>query len=157
MLRRTTTTYGCADGRYVAVGAIENRFYAELSPVWVCCRSELPDRAGPSELAGAAGQLFAGAFAAPHQGRVDGGVRRHRCLRHAGADLRGGRPIDPQLAARRHPAPADGGHLESAPAPRFSRSGRTCTACNDAHAALDDGRSREWARAGLMPGDAVAA
>ena len=38
-------TYGCGDGRYVAVGAIENRFYAELVDGLDLDIEELPDRA----------------------------------------------------------------------------------------------------------------
>ena len=37
-------TYTCADGRFVAVGAIENRFYAELVAGLGLDITELPDR-----------------------------------------------------------------------------------------------------------------
>ncbi|MET0864910.1 MAG: CaiB/BaiF CoA-transferase family protein [Nakamurella sp.] len=41
-------TYTCADGRFVAVGAIENRFYAELLTGLGLIDDELPDRADRS-------------------------------------------------------------------------------------------------------------
>ena len=60
-----------------------------LSPVSGWTPEELPDRRDRAQLASAAGHLR-GRVRAPDPGRVGGGVRRHRRLRDAGADLRRG-------------------------------------------------------------------
>ena len=57
------TTYACADGRYVAVGAIENRFYAELLAGLGLQAAELPDRR-TAPTGRHCGTTFAAAFAA---------------------------------------------------------------------------------------------
>ncbi|MDB1089555.1 CaiB/BaiF CoA-transferase family protein [Streptomyces sp. ACA25] len=54
--------YACADGRFVAVGALEDRFYEELLDGLGLCAHELPDRDLPADWP-ALRQLFAGCFA----------------------------------------------------------------------------------------------
>ena len=64
---------------------------------------------------------FTEAFAAQDRDHWAEGVRRHRRVRHAGADLRRGRDRTAHHRAR-HLLPRRGDNLEPAPAPRFSRS-----------------------------------
>jgi alpha-methylacyl-CoA racemase len=113
-------TYECADGRYVAVGAIENRFYAELVDGLDLDIAELQDRADRAAWPRLR-ELFAATFAqrtrdewtAVFRG-TDACVTPVLTFDEAAAD--------PQLAARRT-LNRDHGNLESSPAPRFSRSG----------------------------------
>ena len=112
-------TYTCADGRFVAVGAIENRFYAALVGGLGIGTEELPDRhdrASWPQLRALFSRTFMGRtrdeWAAIFQG-TDACVTPVLTFEEAAAH--------PQLAARgtlhrRH------GLLESAAAPRFSRS-----------------------------------
>ena len=112
-------TYTCADGRFIAVGAIENRFYSAFVAGLGLIEGELPDRrdrAGWPELRA----IFTAAF-------------RRRTRDEWTAVFRGTdacvTPVltfeeadgHPQMAARANLRRRDG-HLESAPAPRFSRS-----------------------------------
>jgi len=114
-------TYTCADGRFVAVGAIENRFYAELVDGLDLDIAELPDRADRRSWPRLR-ELFAATFAqrtrddwtAVFRG-TDACVTPVLTFDEAAAD--------PQLAARRT-LNRDHGNLESSPAPRFSRSGQ---------------------------------
>jgi len=113
-------TYECADGRYIAVGAIENRFYAELVDGLDLDIEELPDRADRRSWPRLR-ELFAATIA---QRTRDQWAQTFRgtdacvtpVLTFEEAD------VDPQLAAR-STLNRDNGNLESAPAPRFSRSG----------------------------------
>lgn len=112
-------TYACADGRYVAVGAIESRFYAQLLTGLELCAENLPaqhDRNGWPELRA----TFAAAF-----------LKRTRdewAALFAGTDA----CVTPVLtfaeaathshAARRGAFVEVDGVVQPAPAPRFSRS-----------------------------------
>ena len=93
-------TYTCADGRHVAVGPLEPRFYAQLLDGLGLDPATLPaqdDVAGWPVLRA----RFTAAFATAHPRRVGGRLRRHRGLRDAGAGARRG---------RRPPAPEGAGH-----------------------------------------------
>ncbi len=136
-------TYECADGRFVAVGAIENRFYAELVDGLDLDIEELPDR-GDRRNWPRLRELFAATFAqrtrdewaATFRG-TDACVTPVLAFEEADGD--------PQLAAR-GTLNRDHGHLEAAPAPRFSRSGHApgATAVEvDLTAALDGWPARE--------------
>ena len=118
-------TYQTADGRYVAVGALEPKFYAallaglglagtvEAGPDGAASDEAGPGGTGPGgirsrparavrpdRLAGAAGAVRRG-IPRPYPGRVGRGVRRHRRLRRAGARAcRGTRP--PAQCRARH-------------------------------------------------------
>ncbi len=112
-------TYTCSDGRFVAVGAIENRFYAALVAGLGLNPGELPDRQDRArwpELRG----LFADAFAARSRDEWTAVFRgTDACvtpvLTFDEADRH------PQMAARGNLRRRDG-FLESTAAPRFSRS-----------------------------------
>ena len=96
-------TYECADGRYVAVGAIENRFYAELVDGLDLDIAELPDRADRRSWPRLR-ELFAATFAQRTRDQWTAVVQRHRRLRDARADLRrGGRR--PAVGRPPHPEP----------------------------------------------------
>ncbi len=102
-------TYTCADGRYVAVGALEPQFYAALLAGLGLDPAQLPRPVGPRRLARAAGPVRRG-VRHPHPRRVGRGVRRHRRLRHPGAHLRrgagasaAGRASDDRQPGRGHP------------------------------------------------------
>jgi alpha-methylacyl-CoA racemase len=136
-------TYECSDGRYVAVGAIENRFYAELVDGLDLDIEELPDRADRRNWP-RLGELFAATFAqrarddwAATFSGTDACVTPVLAFDEADAD--------PQLAAR-GTFNRDHGHLEASPAPRFSRSGHApgATAVDvDIAAALESWPARE--------------
>ena len=83
-------TYTCADGRHVAVGALEPQFYAQLLDGLGLDPAALPDRddraAWPTLRA-----RITEAFSAHTRDHWVDGVRRHRCLRDAGAGARRGR------------------------------------------------------------------
>ena len=85
-------TYACADGRFMAVGAIEPQFYAEL------LRRARAGRRGSSAAARSRrlpgpGQAVRGGLRHQDQGRMGRGLRRPRRLHHAGALLaRGAAP-----------------------------------------------------------------
>jgi alpha-methylacyl-CoA racemase len=111
-------TYETQDGRYVAIGAIEPKFYAELLERLGLAGEKLPaqhDRAGWPELR----QRFAAAFRSR--------TRDEWCAAFEGSDA----CFAPVLAfseARRHPHAAArrdyvevGGVPQPAPAPRFQR------------------------------------
>ncbi|CLS93434.1 fatty acid-CoA racemase [Mycobacterium tuberculosis] len=80
-------TYECADGRYVAVGAIEPQFYAAMLAGLGLDAAELPpqnDRARWPELRA----LLTEAFASHDRDHWGRGVRQFRCLCDAGAGVR---------------------------------------------------------------------
>ena len=114
-------TYECADGRYIAVGAIEPQFYAELLAGLGLDAAELPDQNDMPAGRNCA-RRFTEAFAA-HD-------RDHWAKVFAGTDA----CVTPVLSfaevldrAARHRARHVlrlGDDLQPAPAPRFSRSGR---------------------------------
>ena len=112
-------TYACADGRYVAVGALEPQFYAALLRGLGLDDAGLPgqlDRSGWPVLR----QRFTEAFLAKTRDEwaelfagTDACVTPVLSLAEAASH--------PQLAARGTLAPI-GGLMQAAPAPRFSRS-----------------------------------
>ncbi len=112
-------TYTCADGRFVAVGAIESRFYAELVAGLGLNVGQLPDRQDRAcwpELR----RLFADTFRRKSRDEWTAVFRgTDACvtpvLSFEEADGH------PQMAARGN-LYRTAGHLESAAAPRFSRS-----------------------------------
>lgn len=112
-------TYVCADGRYIAVGALEPQFYAQLLAGLGLDPDQLPsqlDRDGWPELR----ERFAAAFAARSRAEwteifagTDACVTPVLTFAEAA--------VDPQLTAR-GTLTTIGGVLQAAPAPRFSRS-----------------------------------
>ncbi|GGJ62721.1 CaiB/BaiF CoA transferase family protein [Streptomyces brasiliensis] len=111
-------TYTCADGRWVAVGALEPQFWAVLTERLGLDAAVLPDRfdtGKAEELRAVLAEVFArrtrDEWAAEFLG-TDGCVTPVLSLEEA-AD-------DPQLAARGTLRRRDG-RIEAAPAPRFSR------------------------------------
>ena len=131
-------TYTCADGRHVAVGPLEPRFYAQLLDGLGLDPATLPaqdDVAGWPVLRA----RFTEAFARAHPGRVGGGLRRHGGLRDAGARAgRGRRPPAPQGAgddrgARtgcRRPRPPRGSPAPPRRCPGRRRNRRTSRRCS---------------------------
>ena len=124
-------TYTCADGRFVAVGAIENRFYAALVAGLGLNLGELPDRqdrASWPELR----ELFADALGAKSRDEWTSVFRgTDACVTPVLTFEEADRY--PQMAARGN-LHRVGSHLESAAAPRFSRSS---AAADDSAAAAD--------------------
>ena len=111
-------TYTCADGRHVAVGALEPQFYAELLAGLGPRRRAAAGAVRPGRLAAAARAVRRG-LRHPDQGRVGGGVRRHRRLRRPGAlAARGPRSTRIWPRARRSSSRR---RSAAGPAPRFSR------------------------------------
>ena len=98
--------YECADGEWVAVGAIEPQFFAAL-----IAGLDLPDASlaapeRPRRLARAAAAI-AGDPGPPHPARVGRALRRHRCVRRPGpAPAR--EPTHPQIAGRSTVVEVDG-------------------------------------------------
>ena len=122
-------TYACADGRWLSVGPIEP---AILRPA---LREAGPGRQGfprpydAGRLAGAEGEARRH-LPDPHPGRLGGAVRRHRCLRRAGAGHGGSAGASAQCRAR---------HLRGA--------GRRGAAQPGAALQRDPGRARQPASA----------
>jgi len=112
-------TYTCADGRFVAVGAIENRFFAAFVEGLGLAVAELPDRADRANWP-ALRNIFEQVFRSRNRDEwteifngTDACVTPVLTFAEA-AD-------HPQLQSRGSLHERDGG-LEAAPAPRFSRS-----------------------------------
>ena len=108
--------YETADGKWMAVGALEPRFYAAL--LAGLGLTEAPNRGRPGELAGVA-RAVRRPVRRTEQGRVGGRLRRHRGLRRAGAvAARGrfrrapGRPGDLRRQGWRRPAGARAAFLQ---------------------------------------------
>jgi alpha-methylacyl-CoA racemase len=111
--------YRCADGNHVAVGAIEQPFYAQLLAGLGMEPSELPDRDDPSQWPKLK-SLLATAFAAKTRAQwVDVFTGTDACVTPV---LRMSEAVDhPQLRARRTFGDV-GGIVQTMPAPMFSRS-----------------------------------
>ncbi|HYO35160.1 MAG TPA: CaiB/BaiF CoA-transferase family protein [Geodermatophilus sp.] len=135
--------YRCADGRFVAVGALEPQFYAALLDGLGLAGADLPaqsDRDGWPRLR----EAFSGAFAAHPRGhweRVFEGT--DACVTPVLEPREA--PGHPHLAARGTLTEVDG-VVQAAPAPRFSRTppgpaAAVCTDRADAAAVL-----QEWSR-----------
>ncbi|WP_433336938.1 CaiB/BaiF CoA transferase family protein [Spirillospora sp. CA-294931] len=111
--------YETADGRHVAVGALEPQFYAEFLRVLGLDKADLPER-GDTASWPALREQFAAAF------------KTRTRDEWAALFLPGDSCVAPVLSleeAARHPYNTErgvfverGGHLQPAPAPRFSRS-----------------------------------
>ncbi|HKT00259.1 MAG TPA: CaiB/BaiF CoA-transferase family protein, partial [Rugosimonospora sp.] len=111
-------TYPCADGRYIAVGALESAFYAQLLDGLGLAAAELPDRDDPANWP-ALRERFTAVFATR--------TRDQWAETFAGTDacvtpvLRFDEvPGHPHAAARQAHIQLDG-VTQPAPAPRFSR------------------------------------
>ncbi|HOZ56627.1 MAG TPA: CaiB/BaiF CoA-transferase family protein [Nakamurella multipartita] len=110
--------YPCADGRYVAVGALEPPFYAALLAGLGLADADLPaqlDQAGWPGLRRAIGQAFASAPRAHWLGVFDG---TDACVTPVLTAAEAAR--HPHLLARGTLVEVDG-IVQAAPAPRFSR------------------------------------
>jgi alpha-methylacyl-CoA racemase len=134
-------TYACADGRHVAVGALEPQFYAALLRGLGLDDADLPgqlDRSGWPVLR----ERFTAAFAARSRDEwaeifagTDACVTPVLSLAEAASD--------PHLAARGTLAPI-GGLVQAAPAPRFSRSRPGTPGAPPAGGADTDAVLRDW-------------
>ena len=78
--------YETADGKYMAVGAIEPQFFAALLAGLGLAPDEVPEptrnRFVPADV-----RRLRAAVRRPDPRRVGGGFRRHRRVRHAGVDV----------------------------------------------------------------------
>ena len=112
------STYTCADGEYVAVGAIEPRFYEALLSGLELTRDVVPDRDDKANWA-ALRSLLAARFAAqPRAYWVDRFHGTEACVTPVLSFDEAAE--DPHLKARGTYLRVDG-NLSAAPAPRFSR------------------------------------
>ena len=111
--------YRCADGNHVAVGAIEQPFYAQLLAGLGLEAGELPDRDDPSQWSQLKA-LLATAFAAKTRAQwVDVFTGTDACVTPV---LRMSEAVDhPQLRARKTFGDV-GGIVQTMPAPMFGRS-----------------------------------
>ena len=112
-------TYTCADGRYVAVGAIEPQFYAEMLKGLGLDGAELPDQNDVSrwpELRARIAEVFASKDR-DHWAKVF--ADSDACVTPVLAF--GEVEIEPHVTER-NTFYRDGDHLQPMPAPRFSRS-----------------------------------
>lgn len=112
------STYATSDGRYVALGAIEDRFYAELLDVLGFAPDELPDREDRTQW-----PVLRATFAERIGGRplsywIRAAEDRDACL--APVNTLTGAAEDSHLRNRRTFATVDG-VVQPSPAPRFSR------------------------------------
>ena len=113
-------TYQCADGGFVAVGAIEPQFHAELLAGLGLAAAALPDRDDPSQwpaLAEVLGAAFATRTRDEWADAFDG---TDACVTPVLSYAEAAKA--PHLAAR-GTLSGSGRHVVAAPAPRFSRSG----------------------------------
>ena len=83
-------TYTCADGRYVAVGAIEPQFYAACWTGSAWTRADLPPQNDVTRWPELRGRVHRD-LRRPRPRPLGEGVRRHRRVCDAGAGLRRGR------------------------------------------------------------------
>ena len=125
-------TYTCADGRHVAVGAIEPQFFAELLAGVGLDSADLPDQNDMSRWPELRAR-FSEAFAAHDRDHWAAGIRRHRRLRNTGAVVRRSRVRTAQRRARhvlpRGRLPVSGaGAAVLAQRPVRSEGGRGCRA-----------------------------
>lgn len=112
-------TYACADGRYVAVGAIEPHFYAQMLTGLGLADADLPaqnDLGRWPELRARLSEVF-GAHDRDHWAKVF--ADSDACVTPV---LAPGEVESEPHVAERHTFFRDGGQLQAAPAPRFSRS-----------------------------------
>ena len=82
-------TYTCADGRWIAVGALEPQFYAALLKGLGLDGEDLPPQLDPSGWPQLRAR-FTAVIVTRDPRRLGRGVRRHRRLRHPGAVVRRG-------------------------------------------------------------------
>jgi alpha-methylacyl-CoA racemase len=112
------TTYRCADGRFVAVGALESRFYAELLDGLGLADSELPaqhDLTGWPTLRTRFAEVFA---SKPRDEWAAVFAERDACVTPV---LAFGEVADHPHVRARHTLVELDGVTQAAPAPRFSR------------------------------------
>ena len=104
--------YRCADGEYVAVGALEPQFYARLLEGLELDAAALPDRQDRANWE-ALRAIFAARFLHRTRGRVDRPLRERGCVRGARAEAGRGSPAsadrrrrDDRLRRRHRPSRA---------------------------------------------------
>ena len=91
--------YETSDGQWMAAGGIESQFYAALlEGLGLADDPSLPSQMSREDWPGDEGR-FAARLQDQDAGRVDGGVRRDRCVRRARAVAVGGAPAPPQRRA----------------------------------------------------------
>lgn len=137
-------TYECADGRFVAVGAIEPQFYAALLKGLELDGAHLPeqmDRSGWPELKALFAEVFSGR---PRDEWVTAFAGLDACVTPVLAF--GEVPDDPQIAARATVV-EHGGVIQATPAPRFSRTESVLLDVDDARYEPDQVLA-EWASGG---------
>lgn len=114
------SVYECADGRFVTVAAVESKFYAELLRILGLSGENLPDRTDRRQWP-ALHRRFAETFLTADSqdwcARLEGSEACFAPVLHLG-EASG----HPHMAARACLVEVDG-HLQPAPAPRFSRTG----------------------------------
>ena len=84
-------TYECADARYVAVGALEPDFFAQLCAILGLDFGTDYDHSDPVNWPDQRRRLTRN-LRAPDPRRLGRPLRRHRCLRHSRPDVRRSRP-----------------------------------------------------------------
>lgn len=111
-------TYACADGRHVAVGAVEPQFYGQLLDGLGLLAAELPDREDPAQWPALA-EVLSGAFAGRTRDEWTG-IFEHvdACVTPVLTYAEAAR--NTHMAAR-GALSGRGAHIVAAPAPRFSR------------------------------------
>jgi alpha-methylacyl-CoA racemase len=134
-------TYECADGRYVAVGALEPQFYAALLEGLGLSEADLPaqdDREGWPALR----QRFAARFATKTRDEwAEVFTGTDACVTPVLSFAEA--PAHPQLAARAT-LRETGGIMQPAPAPRFSRTVPDTPATPPAPGADTEAVLRDW-------------
>jgi alpha-methylacyl-CoA racemase len=136
--------YRCSDGGYVAVGALEPQFYAELLVGLNLAAAELPDRDDKANWA-ALRSRFAAVFATRTRAEwTQAFIGTDACVTPVLSLAEAAR--SPQLAFRRSVMEL-GGTLQAAPAPRFSRSIAAPSAPPPAVPTAAAAIAADWARA----------
>jgi alpha-methylacyl-CoA racemase len=112
-------TYECADGKWVAVGAIEPQFYSQLIELLGLSATDLPDRADQTHWPSLRASLAAAFRTRPRDAWAELFADTDACVSPvlSFAEV----PHDPQIAARGSVRTL-GTVQQASPAPRFSRS-----------------------------------
>jgi len=111
-------TYACADNRYVAVGALEDRHWATLLAALGLAMSQFPDRKNPATWASTRARLSEVFASRPRDAWSAVFDTPEACLSPVLSFAEAG--SHPQMAGRQTLIDLDG-VLQPAPAPRFSR------------------------------------
>lgn len=167
------TTYRTSDGGYMAVGAVEKRFYAELLSVLGLADADLPDqndRAGWPRLRTAFAEVFATRTRDEWEAAFDGidacatpvldmaEAPAHELAQARGSFLRGNGVIEPAPAPRfSRSTPADVRPRRLRRRPGFPRFGSAASARPDRRSDPPGGGCRPDRRAGGVSGVAMAA